>query len=192
MNTLMGVIGFVLIGSILIETIVSIPAHFFVPAFFRVGIRIKKAKVSNININQFDIGKVYTTKHARFKRIDENSCLFHHRTKFFQVRTPFPISDEVLQDGSETFLIWRIPISTTLCFIIWITGWLAPLFNIWQLQWNEIFSKDFAFWLLAEGFGVFWFLLICAISVQVEDKRARDMFTELLMYSVSQKVSSYG
>ena len=85
-------------------------------------------------------------------------------------------------------MIWRIPISTTLFFITWITIWLPPLFNIWQLQWNEVFSKDFAFLLLAEGFGVLWFLLMSAISVQVEDKRARDMFTELLMYSVSRKV----
>jgi len=69
-----------------------------------------------------------------------------------------------------------------------ITGWLAPLFNILQLQWSELFSKDFAFWLLAECFGTFMFLLICASSVQVEDKRARNMFTELLMYSVNQKV----
>ena len=188
MNTLMGVIGFVLIGSILIEFIASIPAYFFVPAFFRIGIRIKKTRVPSININQFDMGKVYTTKHARFKRVDEGSCLFHYQPKFFQIRTPFPISGEVLQNKSETLLIWRIPISTTLFFIIWITGWLAPLFNIWQLQWSEIFSKDFAFWLLAECFGIFMFLLMCAFSVQVEDKRAHEMFTELLMYSVRQKI----
>jgi hypothetical protein len=188
----MEVVFFILIGSVLIELIASIPAYLFVPAFFRIGIRIKKTRVSSININQFDIGKVYTTKSTRFKRVNENSCLFHHRIKFFKLYTPFPISGEILQNKAETFLIWRIPISTTFFFIIWITGWLAPLFNIWQLQWNEIFSKEFAFWLLAECLGIFMFLLMCAISVQVEDKRARDMFTELLMYSVSQNVSSHG
>ena len=92
MNTLMEVVFFVLIGSALIELVASIPAYFFVPAFFRIGIRIKKTRVSSIDINQFDIGKVCTTKNTRFKRVDENSCLFHHRIKFFKFYTHFPIS----------------------------------------------------------------------------------------------------
>jgi hypothetical protein len=152
--------------------------------FCRVGIKVKTFQDVDVNPDNFEIGKVYETKHAKLKRVNKNSCLFYCREGFFQINTPFPIKGEILRNESGTLLIWRIPLGSTLFFSLCLLGWFSPLlFGTFQLNASQIFSTGIAFGLLATfvGIGFMWFLY--ASSSRIEQKRVRLALSELEPFS---------
>jgi hypothetical protein len=158
--------------------------RYFLPFLFRIGITIKKTQGIKINLNQFEIGRLYETEHARFKFVSRDLCFFCHRFRFLQIRTPFPIKGEIFRDSSETILIWRIPLGSVMFFALWLFGWLSPLlFGTFKLTGSQILSADFGISVLATLFGVGVVLGVSLFSAYVEQKRARLALSELLFLS---------
>ena len=155
---------------------------------FHFGVKIKTTPCVNVKLERFEIGKGYSTKHAKFTRIDENSCVFCHRFGLFRINTPFPIKGEIVRNDSGTQLTWRIPLGSTLFFSLWLLGWITPVFGIFRLTASQIFSQDFAFSILLLLFGVFWVWLIWFISAKLEEKRARLALSELLFLSLHEQI----
>ena len=151
---------------------------------FRFGIKVKATPCVNVNLEHFEIWRSYTTKHVKFTRISENSCVFCHRFGFFRINTPFPIKGELIRSNAGTVLIWRIPIGSTMFFSLWLLGWLSPVFGIFRLNASQIFSEDYAISILFLLFGVFWIWFLCFISAKLEQKRARLALSELLFLSL--------
>ena len=181
------IFSFSVIGIMLVVIIESIAVYYFLPMFFRAGIKVKTTQGLNIQISQLEIGKIYETSHVRFKRINKNSCLFTHRFSFFQIRTPFPIKGEISLSESGTSLIWRIPLGSTLFWGLWLLVWCSSFFiDIYRLFLKQINFTDFAFTIFAVLFGLFWVSLIYALSEQTEEKRARLALSELLFFSLRQ------
>jgi hypothetical protein len=156
---------------------------------FRFGVKIKATPCVNVNLNRFEIGKGYSTKHAKFTRVDENSCVFCHRFGLFRINTPFPIKGEIVRNGSGTQLTWRIPLGSTMFFSLWLLGWISPILGLLRLPISQIFSKDSAFSILVLLFGVFWVWFIWFISAKLEEKRARLALSELLFLSLHEQMS---
>src|SRR5690242_2839984 len=116
------------IGLILFDMIELIATSFFVPALFRIGIKVRMIPDTNINLEHFEIGKEYKTKHIKLKRVSENSCLYFYRPSLFQMKTFFPIRYEILINEAGTqLIIWRMPLGSILIGLLWIVVWINPL-----------------------------------------------------------------
>jgi hypothetical protein len=151
---------------------------------FRFGVKVKTMPAANFNLDRFEIGKGYTTEHAKFTRINTNSCVFCHRFGFFRVNTPFPIKGEIVQNDSETQLIWRIPLGSTLFFSLWLLGWLSPLVGMLQLITGGAMVDNLAFSLLIFFGGILGACFLLFYSAWLEQKRARLALSELMFYSL--------
>ena len=154
---------------------------------FRFGFIVKTTYGVNINIENFEIGKGYTTTHAKFTRVSKNSCLFCHRFGFFRINTPVPIKGEILRNENGTLLIWRIPFSSIMFFVLFLLGWfIPPLMWMFPLNVSEIFSSNFATNCLATLVGIVFMWGLIASSSQLEQKRIRLALSELLLSSLHQ------
>ena len=160
----------------------------FVPFLFRLGITVRTIQGIDFNSDHFEIGKVYETDHAKFKRVGENSCLFRYRHRIFQVRTAFPIKGEILRNKSGVLLIWRLPLGSFMFYVLWLLGWvclgLSTMFHESQTQLLTVaLGTGFAFSVFATlaGVGFAWF--IYASSAIIERKRAGLAFSELQQFS---------
>jgi hypothetical protein len=171
LTTLYEIVAF---GSWLLAGIESIAMWLFLPFLFRVGVKVKTVEGIDINLDRFKIGIEYATEHAKFKRISENSCLFRHRYRFFsfQYQTPFPVKGEILQHGSGSCLIWRVPLGTSIFFSLWLLG--GVIIGITALIRLEIAA---GFYALGLSIGVT--LIFIMISVGVEAQRAWTALSEI-------------
>ncbi len=160
------------IVSWLLTIIEGIAAWLFSPFFFRVGVKIFSEKGRNFNMDKFEIGEVYTTSHAKFKRVSEDSCLFRYREFFFKTNTPFPIKGEVLQDASGSSIIWRIPLGSTLFFLLWLIPWvLGGIVSLFRL--------DIANGLFSIIVGIGFVLFMIGISIPLESSRTQIALSEM-------------
>lgn len=171
-NIITGIFSIAVIGSWLLSVIEGIAIWLFFPFFFRIGVKVYTAQGRSINIDKFEIGEVYTTSHAKFKRINENSCLFRYQESPFKIHTPFPVKGEILRNDSGLSVIWRVPLGSTLFFLLWLTPWvLGGIISLFHL--------DIANGLFAIIVGIGFILFMIAISMPLENSRAQIALSEL-------------
>jgi hypothetical protein len=168
------------IGSFLLYLVERFTTPSLESCLFRLGVKVRTFQETDVDLEQFEIGKVYETNHARLKRVNRNSCFFYYRQGFFQINTPFPIRGEVSRDKSGTLLIWRIPLGSTIFFSLVLLGWvIPPLIGMFQLNISQIFRSDFIVSILATLAGVVFMWFLYAGSSSIEQKRARLAISEL-------------
>jgi hypothetical protein len=172
METLSTLFQILFVGIWLFAMIEVIATWLFVPFFFRLGPKVKTVQKVDINLGRFKIGKEYTTAHAKFIRISKDTCLFRHRDSFFHSHTPFPVKAEISQSEIGSFLIWRVPLSTSIFFglvlISLLTGGILSLLRMET-------AADFS----AIGWTIGFTLVLVMLSAGVEGKRARTAFSEI-------------
>jgi hypothetical protein len=176
MITLDTLFGITVLGSWLFAIIESIAMWFFVPFLFRVGVRVKTVQGIDVKLDRFKIGIEYATDHAKFIRISKDSCLFRHRHSFFQLHTGFPVNGEILQCDSGSFLIWRVPLSSSLLLTLWLIGGLISGMLL-------LFRLDIAGGFFVLGGSIGFALISVMISVGVEGERARIALSEIKILS---------
>ena len=194
MDIVKGIYTIIGLGYILFSAAEVIATHFLSPIFFRVGIKIKATQSISVDIQQFQIGKVYKTSHAKLKRISKNSCLFRYRRKFLEYGTPFAINGEIQQNNDGLFLIWRIPLAPVIFILIWILLYMANiatiLFNIFQENPGQAFQVLFLQQTAITFVGIIWWLFIFTSSLKTEEPRIQLAFSELMFSSLHQKDNS--
>jgi hypothetical protein len=151
---------------------------------FLLGFRIKTMHGIKINLDSFEIGKEYTTSKVKFVRLSKNSCVFSRRFSFFSANGNISIKGEILKTNSDTLLIWRIPLGSTMFFSLWFLGWISPIFGIFQLTASQIFTTDFLFSASILFGSSFLFLLFYFASLKSEKKKAQIAFSEILFLSL--------
>jgi hypothetical protein len=172
METLTNLFGIVVLGSWLLAGIESISMWFFVPFLLRIGVKVKTVQGVDVNLEHFKIGIEYATEHAKFIRTSKNSCLFCHRLFFFQFHTAFPVKGEILQRESGLFLIWRVPLGTSIFLMLWlIVGLISGILSLFRL--------DIVAGLSAIGASIGFTLIFIMISVGIEGERARIALSEI-------------
>jgi hypothetical protein len=151
---------------------------------FLLGFRIKTMHGININLDSFEIGKEYTTSKVKFVRLSKNSCVFSRRFGFFSGNGNISIKGEILKTNSGTILIWRIPLGSTMFFSLWFLGWISPIFGIFQLTANQVFTADFLF-SVSILFGTsFLFVFFYFVRLKSEKKKAQIAYSEILFLSL--------
>jgi hypothetical protein len=182
---IMQITGIVAFGSILLYLTERIAMSFLGSFLFRVGIRLRTFPGTDINLDQFSIGKIYETEHAKLRRISEDSCFFCYRVGFLQPYTPFPIKGEITRNGSQTQLIWRIPLGSTLLICLWMLGWVSsPLSGMFQLTTISITIENLAISLLIFFGGLLGAVFLLFYSTWLEEKRVRLALSELIFLSL--------
>jgi hypothetical protein len=146
---------------------------------FRVGFTVKTFQQANINLNQFSIGRVYETAHAKFRRVSEESCFFCYRVGRYELYTPFPIKGEIVGNESETLLIWRIPLGSTLFLGLAMFGLLALTLS------RAILISDLGFSLPLFLVSILGTCLLIWFSARLERKHAHLALSELISFSLS-------
>jgi len=120
------------------------------------------------------LGEPFETDSGSFKLVGPDTCMFRSRTRRdrFRLRTPFPTRGYVRWQAGASEVEVRVPLSTSLFFAAWLTGWTMGCTLTWLAGGGLLTGLALLLgWTFA--LGVVWY------SLGLELRHAQNVIDEL-------------